>query len=64
MKLYESRLSYFHDKATINHCKPLSVHQHGAPLRLRHVETQTMQTADCADRVDCADWVLFFYLIF
>ena len=27
-----------------------------------HVETQTMQTADCADRADCADWVLFFYL--
>ena len=26
MKLYESRLSYFNDKATINHCKPLSVH--------------------------------------
>ena len=47
MKLYESRLSYFHDKATINHCKPLSVHQHGGPSRLRHVETQTMQTADC-----------------
>ena len=47
MKLYESRLSYFNDKATINHCKPLSVHQHGGPSRLRHVETQTMQTADC-----------------
>ena len=62
MKLYESRLSYFNDKATINHCKPLSVHQHGGPSRLRHVETQTMQTADCrlqtadcADRADCAD---------
>ena len=24
--MYESRLSYFNDKATINHCKPLSVH--------------------------------------
>ena len=24
-----------------------------------HVETETMQTADCTD---CADWVLFFYL--
>ena len=47
MKLYESRLSYFQDKATINHCKPLSVHQHGGPSRLRHVETQTMQTVDC-----------------
>ena len=35
MKLYESRLSYFHDKATINHCKPLSVHQHGGPSRSR-----------------------------
>ena len=35
MKLYESRLSYFHDKATINHCKPLSVHQHGGPSRPR-----------------------------
>ena len=35
MKLYESRLSYFNDKATINHCKPLSVHQHGGPSRPR-----------------------------
>ena len=35
MKLYESRLSYFTDKATINHCKPLSVHQHGGPSRPR-----------------------------
>ena len=35
MKLYESRLSYSHDKATINHCKPLSVHQHGGPSRPR-----------------------------
>ena len=23
--------------------------------KIGHVETQTMQTADCADRVDCAD---------
>ena len=29
------------------------------PLYNGHVETQTMQTAD---RADCADWVLFFYL--
>ena len=35
LKLYESRLSYFHDEATINHCKPLSVHQHGGPSRPR-----------------------------
>ena len=35
MKLYESRLSYFNDKATINHCKPLSVHQHGGLWRPR-----------------------------
>ena len=35
MKLYESRLSYFHHKATITHCKPLSVHQHGGPSRPR-----------------------------
>ena len=35
MKQCESRLSYFHDKATINHCKPLSVHQHGGPSRPR-----------------------------
>ena len=35
MKLYESRLSYFHVKATINHFKPLSVHQHGGPSRPR-----------------------------
>ena len=27
-----------------------------SPLPLPgHVETQTMQTADCADRADCAD---------
>ena len=35
MRLYESRLSYFNDKGTINHCKPLSVHQHGGPSRSR-----------------------------
>ena len=35
MRLYESRLSYFNDKGTINHCKPLSVHQHGGPSRPR-----------------------------
>ena len=35
MKLYESRLSYFNDEGTINHCKPLSVHQHVGPLMRR-----------------------------
>ena len=35
MRLYESRLSYFNDKGTINHCKPLSVHQRGGPSRSR-----------------------------
>ena len=29
------------------------------PMQCGHAETQTMQTADCAD---CTDWVLFFYL--
>ena len=29
-----------------------------------HVETQTMQTADCADRADCADWVFYLYINF
>ena len=34
-----------------------------------HVETQTMQTADCpetadcADRADCAEWVLLYLLV-
>ena len=28
-----------------------------------HVETETMQTADCADHADCADWALFFLLV-
>ena len=35
MKLYESRLSYFNDKARINYCKSPSVHQHGGPSRPR-----------------------------
>ena len=35
MCLYESRLSYFNDKARINYSKPLSVHQHGGPSRPR-----------------------------
>ena len=35
MWLYESRLSYFNDKARINYSKPLSVHQHGGPSRPR-----------------------------
>ena len=26
LQMYESRLSYFNDKARINYCKPLSVH--------------------------------------
>ena len=34
-KLYESRLSYFNDKARINYSKHLSVHQHGGPSRPR-----------------------------
>ena len=34
-QLYESRLSYFKDKARINYCKPLSVYQHGGPSRPR-----------------------------
>ena len=33
--MYESRLSYFKDKARINYCKPLSVYQHGGPSRPR-----------------------------
>ena len=28
-----------------------------------HVEMQTMQTADCADRAGSADYVLFFLLV-
>ena len=35
MQLYESRLSYFNDKARINYCKSRSVHQHGGRSRLR-----------------------------
>ena len=38
----------------------------GPPKSVGHVETQTMQTADCrlsADHADCADWVLFFLLV-
>ena len=35
MQLYESRLSYFNDKARINYCKPHSVYQHGGPSRPR-----------------------------
>ena len=35
MQLYESRLSYFNDKARINYCKSPSVHQHGGPSRPR-----------------------------
>ena len=35
MQLYESRLSYFNDKARINCCKSLSVHQHGGRSRPR-----------------------------
>ena len=33
MQLYESRLSYFNDKARINYCKPPSVYQHGGPSK-------------------------------
>ena len=32
LHIYESRLSYFNDKARINYCKP-SVYQHGGPSR-------------------------------
>ena len=35
MQMYESRLSYFNDKARINNCKPPSVYQHGGPSRPR-----------------------------
>ena len=35
MQLYESRLSYFNDKARINYCKPPSLYQHGGPSRPR-----------------------------
>ena len=35
MQLYESRLSYFNDKARINCCKSPSVHQHGGRSRPR-----------------------------
>ena len=35
LQLYESRLSYFNDKARINYCKSPSVHQHGGPSRPR-----------------------------
>ena len=35
MQLYESRLSYFNDKASINNCKSPSVHQHCGPSRPR-----------------------------
>ena len=35
MQLYESRLSYFNDKARINYCKSPSVHQHGRRSRPR-----------------------------
>ena len=35
LQMYESRLSYFNDKARINYCKPLSVYQHGGPSRPR-----------------------------
>ena len=33
--MYESRLSYFNDKARINYCKSPSVNQHGGPSRPR-----------------------------
>ena len=33
--MYESRLSYFNDKARINNCKPPSVYEHGGPSRPR-----------------------------
>ena len=35
MQLYESRLSYFNDKARINYCKSPSVDQHGGRSRPR-----------------------------
>ena len=35
MQLYESRLSYFNDKARIINCKSPSVHQRGGPSRPR-----------------------------
>ena len=35
LQMYESRLSYFNDKARINYCKPPSVYQHGGPSRPR-----------------------------
>ena len=35
MQMYESRLSYFNDKARINNCKPPSVYEHGGPSRPR-----------------------------
>ena len=35
MQLYQSRLSYFNDKARINYCKSPSVHQHGGRSRPR-----------------------------
>ena len=35
MQMYESRLSYFNDKARINYCKSPSVHQHGGRSRPR-----------------------------
>ena len=35
MQMYESRLSYFNDKARINYCKPPSVYKHGGPSRPR-----------------------------
>ena len=35
MQLYESRLSYFNDKARINYYKSPSVHQHGGRSRPR-----------------------------
>ena len=35
MQLYESRLSYFNDKARINYCKSPSVHYHGGRSRPR-----------------------------
>ena len=35
MQMYESRLSYFNDKARINYCKPPSVYQHGGLSRPR-----------------------------
>ena len=51
MQLYESRLSYFNDKARINYCKPPSVYQHSGPTRpLQNCHSRIFETKENSNR--------------